>query len=107
MSSAQPIRINGVEYPSRKAAAEALGVAPITISRARRDGRLENFGLSYKKIDTRAFLRMFEEGATNGELAEALGISKASVARRLTYNGLVRERGSRGSSSRPRKGVLA
>jgi len=36
----RPISIQGVKYPSQRIAAEVLGVSPITISSAKRRGRL-------------------------------------------------------------------
>lgn len=41
----RPLRIRGVVYPSHSAAAEALGVQPAAISRAKRRGTLEAVGL--------------------------------------------------------------
>ncbi|MGC0225180.1 NUMOD1 domain-containing DNA-binding protein [Pseudooceanicola nitratireducens] len=45
MSRGKPVTIRGVEYPSRKAAAKALGVSQATISGACERGTLDNVGL--------------------------------------------------------------
>jgi len=44
----KPIEIRGVLYPSRKAAAEALGVIPSAVSNAYRAGTEQTCGLGYK-----------------------------------------------------------
>ena len=43
-----PITIRGVEYPSQLIAAEVLGVAPATISSAKRRGALDAVGLGLR-----------------------------------------------------------
>lgn len=44
-----PVRIRGVDYPSIKAAAAALGISPVTISASlNRYGHAEGVGLSVK-----------------------------------------------------------
>jgi hypothetical protein len=42
-----PVRIRGVDYPSQKAAAEALGLKPNTIGGALRRGTIERAGLGH------------------------------------------------------------
>lgn len=44
------VRIRGVDYPSQKAAAEALGVVPMTITRALDLGTIDRVGLRQTKI---------------------------------------------------------
>lgn len=44
-SIARPTTIRGVEYPTAKAAAEALGVSPQAVHNARRLGTLDNVGV--------------------------------------------------------------
>ena len=39
-----PVRIRGVDYPSQKAAARALGVHPATVTRALDLGRIDEVG---------------------------------------------------------------
>jgi len=45
MAKKKPIEIDGVEYPSRIAAAKAYGVTKSTLSRAIKTGRLHTLGV--------------------------------------------------------------
>jgi hypothetical protein len=44
----RPITVRGKRYKSHKEAADALGVAPYTLHRARKERRLKSVGLSYQ-----------------------------------------------------------
>lgn len=47
---ANPVRIRGVDYPSQKAAGEALGVWPSTIGKALERGKIDRVGLGLSGV---------------------------------------------------------
>lgn len=72
-----PVRIRGVDYPSQKEAAEALGVSPVTVSQMLDMGRPDSIGLGKHKGKPVTI-----RGVTyaNGvEAGEKLGVSRGTI----------------------------
>ncbi|MFH5773571.1 hypothetical protein ACHFJ0_04910 [Paracoccus sp. NGMCC 1.201697] len=92
-----PCRINGVDYPSQKAAAAALKVRPTTISKALAAGRENNVNRNLgrlgntnaKRVPVVAFGRSWP---SKWAMARDLGVSRALITRSLKPDASVAHR---------------
>ena len=87
----KPITIRGVTYPSRKAAAEALGVHTRTIYAAARVGALESVGLQVDRPPRLSDMPVTIRGVTypsRKAAAEALGVASQTI-KRAERNGVL------------------
>lgn len=96
-----PLRIRGVDYPSIRAAAQALGVSYSTVANALDRGTLEYIGMGTKSPAKGNPIAVTIRGIayrSNVEAAAALGVSRQAVARArandtLDSVGLTKHRG--------------
>ena len=69
------VTIRGVDYPSQRAAAEALGVSHQAIAKARMLGTLDRVGTGAGR-----FSEPYLGYPSKGAAAEALGVSKSAIS---------------------------
>lgn len=77
-----PVRIRGVVYPSIAAAARETGVCRATIERALDDGRIDEIGITLRKVGRRCKPCVYRGQSYPSVTAAAAahGVSKASVS---------------------------
>jgi predicted DNA-binding protein (UPF0251 family) len=81
-----PVRIRGVDYPSQKAAADALGVSRATVNQALDRGRIEFVGLGKGYGPTRRRKPCVVDGTrypSQAAAAAALGVTRSAIHYRL------------------------
>ena len=77
----RPVTIRGEVYPSQRAAADALGLTPLTIGNARKAGRLDQVGLSHNPGDwsSKPLTLAGTEYRSRREAARAIGVTESQL----------------------------
>ena len=82
-SQACPVRIRGVTYPSQKAAADALGLHPQTITNALNRGYIDQVGLRRGGNPGKPCFYRGKSYPSRQAAATAWGVSRAFISKQL------------------------
>jgi predicted DNA-binding protein (UPF0251 family) len=82
--ASNPVRIRGVDYPSQKAAALALGTSKNTITNALDEGWIDEVGLRRRGQRPKPCTFRGNHYPSRKAAAEACGVSVQTVSREVT-----------------------